>query len=719
ADPVSKTTNEDTAVTVTLSASDADSGETPTDFQIDTPPAFGTLGTIQLVGCVGDAPSTCTATVDYTPDPNFNGPDGFTYTARGADLVASAPATVDITVDAVNDNPTFTVGADVTVDEDSGAYSDPAFITDGSPGPNEGTQTLTYTVVATDTDLFSALPAVSASGDLTFTPAPDAFGSTSVSVTLDDGAGGSAGPQSFGITIDNRNDPPSFIKGPDIQAALDNPGYDAAWATSISPGPGESDTVSFVLEAQDPSLFSDQPAVDSTGQLTFTPNGLTPGSTTVSVKAVDDGTPPAESAQQTFAITIFDGTSAIAQTTTVTEDSANNPITLTGFDPEADPLTYAIATQPAHGTLSGTGPDQSYTPAANFFGTDTFTFTVTDGVHISPAATVTITVANVNDPVDARSDAVTVKATTTTTLNVFQANGGSADSAGPGEPISEVTITAIPVKPTKGTVTINSGGTRLSYDPTGCNTGTDTFQYTISDGQFTDTATVVVTIARPTSSPITDTPAVGFITNSTMGSTVPMKLSWCGVTKSTTSVKSYKVLQSTNGGSTYPTTLFSATTARSSTRSLSVSRDYKWKARTVDKSGRIGSYRASPVSRITRIQNTSTRITYTGTWRTHTTSSASGGSERYTSQNGAYAEITVTNVRAFAIVGPKSATRGSFKVFVDGTLVKTVSERASSTAYRRVLYVRGVASGMSHLIRIQCTGTGRIDLDAILTLSGQ
>ena len=53
---------------------------------------------------------------------------------------------------------------------------------------------------------------------------------------------------------------------------------------------------------------------------------------------------------------------------------------------------------------------------------------------------------------------------------------------------------------------------------------------------------------------------------------------------------------------------------------------------------------------------------------------------------GRTASITVTNVRAFAIVGPKSSTRGSIRVFVDGTLVATVSETASSTVYRRVLY---------------------------------
>jgi hypothetical protein len=183
-------------------------------------------------------------------------------------------------------------------------------------------------------------------------------------------------------------------------------------------------------------------------------------------------------------------------------------------------------------------------------------------------------------------------------------------------------------------------------------------------------------------------------------------------------VKSYRVVQSTNGGSTYPTTLASATTGRSSTRLLSVSKDYRWKVRTTDTANRVGAYRSSLVSRITRIQNTSAAIVYSGTWATSTTTKASGGSERYTNQAGAAATIVVTNVRSFAIVGPKSSTRGSIKVFVDGTLVKTVSERASTTVYRRVLYARSLTSGIgvSHTIRIESAGGGRIDLDAILTL---
>ena len=55
---------------------------------------------------------------------------------------------------------------------------------------------------------------------------------------------------------------------------------------------------------------------------------------------------------------------------------------------------------------------------------------------------------------------------------------------------------------------------------------------------------------------------------------------------------------------------------------------------------------------------------------------------------------------------------------MDGVLVKTVSERATTTVYRRVLYVRSLTSGsnVKHVIQVRAVGNGRVDLDAIVAL---
>jgi hypothetical protein len=67
-------------------------------------------------------------------------------------------------------------------------------------------------------------------------------------------------------------------------------------------------------------------------------------------------------------------------------------ITLTATDPNNDALTYAVVTQPTHGTLTGTAPNLSYSPDTDYVGTDSFTFKVNDGTVDSNTATVSITV---------------------------------------------------------------------------------------------------------------------------------------------------------------------------------------------------------------------------------------------------------------------------------------------------------------------------------------
>ncbi len=83
--------------------------------------------------------------------------------------------------------------------------------------------------------------------------------------------------------------------------------------------------------------------------------------------------------------------SADPQTLSTAEDTAL-PITLTGSDPESSPLSFTVTVNPAHGSLSGSAPALTYTPAANFNGSDSFGFTVSDGKMTSAEAVVSLTV---------------------------------------------------------------------------------------------------------------------------------------------------------------------------------------------------------------------------------------------------------------------------------------------------------------------------------------
>ncbi len=94
---------------------------------------------------------------------------------------------------------------------------------------------------------------------------------------------------------------------------------------------------------------------------------------------------------------------ATSQSLTTAEDAATN-VALAANDADGDALQFRIVTQPSHGTLSGTAPALTYTPAPNFNGVDTFTFAANDGFDESVAATVSLTISEVNDEPVAQID---------------------------------------------------------------------------------------------------------------------------------------------------------------------------------------------------------------------------------------------------------------------------------------------------------------------------
>ena len=117
---------------------------------------------------------------------------------------------------------------------------------------------------------------------------------------------------------------------------------------------------------------------------------------------------PADSNVATVTITIAavnDAPVANAQNVTTNEDTARS-VTLTATDVEGSALTYTVVAGPAHGTLTGTPPALTYTPAANYSGADSFTFKANDGALDSNVATVSITVTAVNDAPVASGQAV-------------------------------------------------------------------------------------------------------------------------------------------------------------------------------------------------------------------------------------------------------------------------------------------------------------------------
>jgi hypothetical protein len=174
-------------------------------------------------------------------------------------------------------------------------------------------------------------------------------------------------------------------------------------------------------------------------------------------------------------------------TVDATEDTTAS-ITLTGDDGDGDELTFNVVGQPQHGTLTGAAPELEYTPAPDFYGVDTLTFTTSDGQATSPPATVTIDVAEVNDPPIAGADALI--ATSDDVLALDATTLVANDTPGPANEASQ-TLAVTGVVPdaagaTHGTVTLTDG--TITYTPEPGFTGPATFTYTVCDNGTTAAA---------------------------------------------------------------------------------------------------------------------------------------------------------------------------------------------------------------------------------------
>ena len=169
---------------------------------------------------------------------------------------------------------------------------------------------------------------------------------------------------------------------------------------------------------------------------------------------------------------------------TVAKNTSDTPLTVldNDTDPDDDPIRIIRVGTPANGTVSFTGDLILYTPNPEFIGEDRFEYTITDDISGEASAWVTVTV--VNQPPVAVDDSAETWKNIRVVIDVL-ANDYDPD----GDDITIVDI--IQDEHPMGTVTDNGDGT-LTYMPMKGWFGGDQFQYTISDGELTDTATVTI-----------------------------------------------------------------------------------------------------------------------------------------------------------------------------------------------------------------------------------
>jgi RHS repeat-associated protein len=444
-------TDEDTAVGFTLTGSDPD-GQTLSFFVVSGP-VVGSLS--------GSAPN-----LTYTPPDNFFGTTSFTFKVNDG-VVDSAVATVTIEVRPVDDRPVARALEKTTEEDTSVALT--------LAGTDVEMPVLTFSVMQQPKH-----GALSGSGaDLVYTPAADYFGPDGFLYVANDGAQDSE-PAVVSLTVTPVNDAPvatDLALGTDEDVALpfvltgsDIEGDALTYRVVSGPANG-------VLSGSAPALIY-RPASDWSGtdELTY---------------VVNDGT--VDSALATVRITvrpINDCPVSAAAPVRTREDQAV-PVALTAVDVDSVALAFAVVDAPAHGTLTGSASGFVYTPAANYNGPDSFTYTVSDGVCTTAAIEVAITVDPVNDAPSAQPQSLKTPEDTPLAITL---TGTDLEDTALGFQIL--------TQPQHGTLAPGASPGLYTYSPANDWSGADSFSFTVSDGELT-AAPAIVSIAV---TPVNDAP---------------------------------------------------------------------------------------------------------------------------------------------------------------------------------------------------------------------
>jgi large repetitive protein len=446
----SATTNEDTATTITLVATDVD-GNSLT-YSIVSGPSSGTLGSV-----VGNQ-------VTYTPNANFNGSDSFTFKAtdNGSPNTDSNTATVSITVNPVNDAPVLSSIADQSVDE-------LALLSVSTSASDIDGGTLTYSISSGAVSGMS----VDSSGVFTWTPSEaQGPGSYPVTITVADGNGGTHA-QSFTITVNEINVAP--VSADQTTSTHVNTAKVITLTASDVDVPAQTLTITVTsptngsLSAVSGNQVTYTPALDYTGPDSFT-------------YSVSDGVTTSVTA--TVSITVNNGAPTLA---TILDQAVNELVnlafSLVGADPDSDPLTYSVDGLPSGATIDSNTGAFSWTPTeAQGPAIYNLTAKVSDGViTTSQAFTVTVSEVNVAPAADAQS--------ITTSEDVLKTGNVTATDAD----IPAQTLTyAVVGSPANGVLVLNTDGS-FTYTPNTNYNGSDSFTFKANDG-VTDSNTETVSI---------------------------------------------------------------------------------------------------------------------------------------------------------------------------------------------------------------------------------
>ncbi len=483
-------TNEDTQVSGNASVNDTPSGDGGNIWSLDGTNGGAAHGTVTM-----DPDGSYT----YTPVADYFGPDAFMYRlCDGSTPPDCSVATVSVTITSVNDTPAaqndvITTSEDIPVTGNASVNDTPsgdggnAWSLDGiNGGATHGTVTM-------DPD-----------GSYTYTPVADYFGVDVFSYRLCDGST----PQdcsvaTVSVTITSVNDTPA-AQNDVITTSEDSPISSTVTANDTPSGDGGN---AWSLDGINGGAAHGTVTMDPDGSYTYTPVADYFGVDVFSYRLCD-GSTPQDCSVATVSVTITsvnDTPAAQNDVITTNEDlpvtgnvSINDTPSGDGGNAWSLDGTNGGA---AHGTVT-MDPDGSYTytPVADYFGPDAFTYRLCDGSRPSDCsvASVSVTITSVNDTPAAQNDVITTNEDLPVTGNVSINDTPSGDGG------NAWSLDGTNGGAAHGTVTMNPDGS-YTYTPVADYFGVDVFSYRLCDGstpQDCSVATVSVTITS-----VNDTPA--------------------------------------------------------------------------------------------------------------------------------------------------------------------------------------------------------------------
>ncbi|MFT4547909.1 MAG: VCBS repeat-containing protein, partial [Verrucomicrobiales bacterium] len=467
----------------------------------------------------GDLNFSADGTFTYTPEPNFRGDVAFVYEVTDGVLTAQGTANITV-VRGPNAIPVAVPDAYAAIEDE------PLIVMIGSGllvnDTDDENDPLTATVV---NEPQNGTLSIAPDGGFTYAPDPNFHGVDTFSYTAFDTFDSSL-PALVTITVAPRNDPPVA----DDDFYIVDPGQPITGNVLANDSDVDMDSITAQLESGPASGSLD---LDPDGWFEFTPTAAFTGTVTFSYRAADAS---ATSPPTTVTIYLNAAPVAVADSYSIQEDSAldlNASLGILGNDTDAedDPLTPMIDIDVSNGTLS-LNPDGSltYLPQPNFFGADSFTYHLSDGLRDSPPATVTIEVQAVNDPPAAQDDRYFTVIGTIATIPAetgVLANDTDIDSSN---------LTAILVDDVaSGTLTLQENGA-FTYQPANGFEGIEPFTYKVSDGELeSETVTVSIevgvaagsiAISEIMSHPASENDSEEFIELSNIGSSPIHLLGW-------------------------------------------------------------------------------------------------------------------------------------------------------------------------------------------------